>query len=38
MLKETYLAPEVQVVEVKSEGFICDSVEINGYGNANELE
>lgn len=36
-LKETYQAPEVQVIEVKVEGLICDSADKEGYGNAFEL-
>jgi hypothetical protein len=36
-LKEIYQSPEVQVIEVRSEGLICDSADKEGYGNAFEL-
>lgn len=39
--KETYEAPTMLVVEVKTEGIICGSdptANLDGYGNAFELD
>lgn len=36
--RETYEAPAIMNVEVKTEGIICTSGDRDGYGNAFELD
>jgi hypothetical protein len=36
-LKRVYEAPTIEVVELKTEGFICLSGELEGYGDVIEI-